>query len=350
MSSDSRHCFEIAPGRKIGPGHPCFVIAELGSNHNHDLDLARRLIDAAADARVDAIKVQTFRASQHYSRFTPGFTYLDGRDTFELIRGLELNRAWHAPLKEHANARGLVFLSSPCDFEAVDDLHGLGVPVLKVASFDLTDLRLIRHIARTGCAVIMSTGLADWMDIQRAVSACREEGNERIVLLQCTSLYPAPARLSNLRAMQVMGEAFDVPTGYSDHTSGDHVCLASVALGARVIEKHFTLDRTLPGPDHPFAIEPPELKLMMERLRDVEAALGDGAKSGPRAEEREMYEKGRRSLHARRRITKGEVISQDMIATKRPGFGIAPHLLEVVVGRSARADIEEDQWITWEML
>ena len=342
--------FELAPGRRIGDGQPCFVIAEIGSNHNHDFDLAKQMIDAAADAGVDAVKFQTFRAQSHYSKRAPGFSYLNNCNTFDLIKSLELDRSWHAPLKEYAESRNLVFLSSPCDAEAIDELHRLGTPALKVASFDLSDLALIRHMARTGRPIILSTGMADWMDIQRAVDACRQEGNENIVLLQCTSLYPAPAHLSNLRAMSVMRDAFGVLVGYSDHTEGDHVCLASVALGACVVEKHFTLDRTLPGPDHSFAIEPGPLKQMMQRLREVEAAMGDGAKAGPRSEEREMFAKGRRSIHAKIRIARGEVIAPDMLTTKRPGLGIPPHLADVIVGRVARADIEEDQWITWEMI
>ena len=342
--------FEIAPERLIGDGQPCFVIAEIGSNHNHDLGLAKQMIEAAAEAGVDAVKFQTFRADSHYSKRAPGFSYLNDRNTFELIKSLELDRAWHAPLKEYSESRNLVFLSSPCDAEAVHELDKLGTRALKLASFDLTDLELIHHIARTGRPVIFSTGLADWMDIQRAIDACKEEKNGNIVLLQCTSLYPAPAPLSNLRAIKVMRDAFGVLTGYSDHTEGDHVCLAAVALGACVIEKHFTLDRKLTGPDHSFAMEPKPLKQMMERLREVESAMGDGAKTGPRPEEREMFENGRRSLHAKCRIAKGEIIAREMITTKRPGLGIQPYLLDMVVGRVARWDIEEDQWITWEMI
>ena len=341
---------DIAPGRRIGEGQPCFVIAEIGSNHNHDFNLAIKLIDEAAEAGVDAVKFQTFRAASHFSKYAPGFSYLNNRDPFELIKSLELDRSWHAPLKEYCERLNLVFLSSPCDVEAIDELDDLGVRAFKVASFDLTDLKLIRHMARTGRPLILSTGLADRMDMQRAVNACKDEGNEHIVLLQCTALYPAPAELGNLRAIRSMRETFGVLTGYSDHTEGDHVLLAAVALAACVVEKHVTLDRKLPGPDHPFAIEPDALKLMMRRLREVEAAMGDGAKTGPRPEEREMYEKGRRSLHATRRIAKGETITPDMITSKRPGLGIPPYLMDVVLGRIARCDIEADQWITWEMI
>ena len=342
--------FEILPSRWVGDGHPCFVIAEIGSNHNQDFDLAKKTIEAAANAGVDAVKFQTFRAESHYSKKTPGFSYLNDTNTFDLIKGLELDRSWHVPLKAFAESLGLVFLSSACDFEAIDELEKIGMPLFKVASFDLSDLELIRSMARTGRPVILSTGMADWMEIQRAVNVCREEGNEKIVLLQCTSLYPAPERLSNLRAMQTMREAFGVLSGYSDHTEGGHICLASVALGACVIEKHFTLDKTLPGPDHPFAIEPGPLKEMVSCIRSIEAAMGSGAKAGPNVEEYEMFEKGRRSIHARARIAKGEVITEDLIIVKRPGMGISPHMANVVVGRVAATDIEEDQWITWEMI
>ncbi len=336
--------------RRVGDGHPCYVIAEIGSNHNHDFDQARRLIDAAADAGVDAVKFQTFRASAHYSRKAPGFTYLDGQDTYGLIESLELDRDWHAPLKAHAESAGLHFLSSPCDADAVRELAELGVVAHKVASFDLPDLELIRQIAETGKAVILSTGMADWMDMQRAVQTCRDSGNEQLILLQCTSLYPAPAELSNLRAMAAMRAAFGTLTGYSDHTLGDHVPLAAVALGACVIEKHFTLDRGLPGPDHAFAIEPDELGAMMRKLREVEDALGDGAKAGPREAEQEMFDKGRRSLHARVAIPAGTRITAEMLCSKRPGYGIPPHLKAQLVGRTARQDIEPDDWVTWEMV
>lgn len=336
--------------RTVGAGHPAYVIAEVGSNHNGDFDVARRLIDTAAAAGVDAVKFQTFRASDHYSRRTPGFGYLDNTDTYSLIESLELDRSWHAPLKSHCEGAGVTFLSSPCDAEAIDELTTLGMAAFKVASFDLPDTGLVGHAARSGRPVILSTGMACWADIQAGVGACRAANNDQIVLLQCTSLYPAPAALSNLCAMHAMRRAFGTVVGYSDHTEGDHVALAAVAMGASVIEKHFTLDRTMDGPDHPFAIEPAELGAMMRRLREVESAIGDGRKEGPHAEEREMFEKGRRSLHARRAIASGQTITEEMLAVKRPGFGIAPSMRDIVVGRAARTDIEPDQWITWDMI
>ncbi len=336
--------------REIGKGKPCFVIAEIGSNHNNDFDQARRLIDAAADAGVDAVKFQTFRARSHYSHLAPKFEYLDGTDTFALIKSLEIDRDWHRPLKEYSESVGIIFLSSPCDVDAITELDELDIAAYKVASFDLPDLALIGQMAETGRPLILSTGMANWMDIQRAVDVSYSMGNEQVALLQCTSLYPAPAALSNLRSMAVMRDAFNVVTGYSDHTMGDHVCLAAVAMGAAIIEKHFTLDRNQPGPDHRFAIEPMELKIMMRRLREVEIAIGDGSKNGPRFEEQEMFEKGRRSLHAACSIPKGQVIDENMLTTKRPGLGIPPYLKEQVIGRTALRNIEKDEWITWDMV
>lgn len=337
-------------GRRVGDGSPCLIVAEVGSNHNQDLSLALKLIDTAAACGADAVKFQTFAADQHYSRHTPGFSYLDNIDTHGLIKSLELNRDWQGRLKEHAEAQGLIFFSSPCDEDAIAGLERLDAPAYKIASFDLTDLDLVGRMARIGRPLILSTGMADWGDIGRAVQRSRAEGNNQIILLQCTSLYPAPPALANLAAMGSMRAAMGTLVGYSDHTEDDHVALASVALGACMIERHFTLDKTLPGPDHPFAIEPDALSRMVRRIRDIEAALGDGCKFGPRPEESEMAMKGRRSLHAKRRIATGDVISEDMVCVKRPGLGIAPYLKHQVIGRTARRDIEADHWLTWDAL
>lgn len=337
-------------GRWVGDGHPVFITAEVGSNHDQDLGKALRLIDAAAEAGVDAVKFQTFRASSHYSRRTPGFTYLDGQDTYALIESLELDRSWQPRLLEQATGHGIEFFSSPCDVDALLELDALGVPTHKVASFDLPDTGLVGAMARTGKPIVLSTGMATWMDIQLALDAMAAEGNDQAILLQCTSLYPAPAPLANLRAMASMRSAFGTLVGYSDHTLGDQVCIAAVALGACFIEKHFTLDRAAPGPDHSFATEPAELTAMVRRVRDVEAAFGDGRKAGPRPEEREMAAKGRRSLHAGVDIAVGTVIENGMLVVKRPGLGIAPSLRPHVVGRHAARAIERDEWITWDAL
>ncbi len=335
---------------QVGDGHPCFIVAEIGSNHDQDFDKALRLVDAAAEAGVDAVKFQTFRASQHYSRRAPGFSYLGGQDTFALIESLELDRSWQGQLLQHANERGVEFFSSPCDMEALAELDALGVPTHKLASFDLPDVGLVAAMARTGKPIVLSTGMATWMEIQLALDAMAAEGNYQAILLQCTSLYPAPPALANLRAMASMRAAFGTLVGYSDHTMGDTVGVASVALGACFIEKHVTLDRSDAGPDHPFAMEPDELAVMVQRIREVEAALGDGRKAGPRPEEMEMAAKGRRSLHARDDIPAGAVIVEEMLVVKRPGLGISPALRSQVVGRKAARTIEHDEWITWDSL
>ncbi|WP_415900046.1 N-acetylneuraminate synthase family protein [Neptuniibacter sp. QD48_11] len=336
--------------RLIGDGEPCYIIAEIGSNHNHSYDMACDLIKAAADAGADAVKFQTFKAKEHYSKFAPGFSYLDGQDTHELIASLELDRSWQKQLKAYAESCGVDFFSSPCDSEAIAELAELDVPAYKVASFDLTDDRLITEMAAVGKPIILSTGMATWMDIQIAVDAAKTAGNNDIILLQCTSLYPAPDALSNLQAIATLKNTFGLHAGYSDHTEGDHICIAAVALGAKVIEKHFTLDRSLPGPDHAFAIEPKGFSEMVRKIRAVESGMGDGIKAGPREEEMEMAEKGQRSLHARKNIAAGEVITEEMLVTKRPGLGIAPAMRKHVVGRIAKEDIRADQWVTWDKL
>jgi sialic acid synthase SpsE len=339
--------------RAVGDGAPCFVIAEAGANHNRDLALAKELIAVAAEARADAVKFQTYSAETLYSKKTPRFSYLEGlsdESTFDLIKAIELPREWQAELAAEATKRGLLFMSTPFDHRAVDELAALGVPAYKIASFEIVDLPLIERAARVGRPMIISTGLADYEDIADAVAVCRRVGNDRIALLQCASLYPAPPVRINLRAMATMRQAFGAVVGLSDHTLGIHIAVASVAAGAAVVEKHYTMSRTLRGPDHPFAVEPSELADMVRQIRDVEAALGDGRKTGPAPDELEMHAKARRSLVAARAIPKGTRIEADMVTIKRPGFGIKPKLLDLVVGRVARIDIEEDTVLTWELL
>ena len=339
--------------RWVGDGAPCFVVAEAGANHNRDLALGKELIDVAADAGADAVKFQTYSAETLYSKKTPRFSYLEqqtSKDTWQLIKDIELPREWQAELQAWARKRGILFFSTPFDYRAVDELDALGVPAYKIASFEVVDLPLIRYAAARHRPMIISTGLATYEDIHDAVETCRHAGNHDLVLLQCASLYPAPPARINLRAMDTLRRAFGVPVGLSDHTLGIHVAGAAVALGACVLEKHFTLSRTLPGPDHPFAIEPPELKEMVRQIREIEAALGDGMKLGPAPEELEMHQKARRSLVAARNIPTGSRIARDMIAIKRPGFGIKPKLLDLVIGRVASVDIEEDTVLTWDMM
>ncbi len=332
-----------------GPEDKCYVIAEIGSNHNGSFDLACELIEKAADAGVDAVKFQTFQAKHHYSKKTPRIS-LYNENIYDLIEKLEIDRTWHTKLAEVCTGRNVDFLDSPCDTEAIQIALSVNMPLLKVASFDMVDVRLIDEISKTGKAVMFSAGMATMGEIETAVNICRKNGNENIVVLQCTSIYPAPAYLSNLRAMDTIAKAFGVITGYSDHTMGDHVACAAVAMGAKVIEKHYTLNRGMQGPDHIFAIEPAELKDMVSKIRDIESALGTGMKTGPSQEESEMYKLARRSIIANKNIPEGKVITEDDLVVKRPGSGIHPSMIAQVVGRRALKDIEIDEPITWDAI
>ena len=339
--------------RWVGDGEPCFIVAEAGANHNRDLTMAKELIAVAAEAKADAVKFQTYSAETLYSKKTPRFSYLEGltdKSTWDLIKEIELPREWQEELAEEAKKRGVLFMSTPFDHRAVDELDALGVPAFKIASFEIVDLPLVRHAASKGKPMIMSTGLANYEDIQDAFSTCREVGNEQVVLLQCASLYPAPPERINLRAMETMRRAFGTLVGLSDHSLGIHISVAAPAIGACVIEKHYTLSRSLKGPDHPFAIEPAELRELVRQVREVEAALGDGRKLGPAPDELEMHQKARRSLVAACAIPKGTRLERDMVTIKRPGFGIKPKHLDLLIGRVAKQDIEEDTVLTWEMV
>lgn len=332
---------------QIGEGQKCFVIAEIGSNHNGEYDLACEMIARAAEAGVDAVKFQTFQAKHHYSKKTPKIALYD-KDIYQLIEELEIDRTWHAKLSLECKRHRIDFLDSPCDAEAIAIAQSVNMPIMKVASFDMVDQGLIRTIARTGKGVMFSTGMANVAEIHQAVTTCRAEGNDQIIVLQCTSLYPAPPELSNLHAMRTMGQMFNVLTGYSDHTMGDHIPLAAVALGARVIEKHYTLDRRMKGPDHAFGIEPRELAEMMKKLREIEAALGDGQKNGPRAQEMELFNKARRSVIARVDLNPGDTIQESDLVIKRPGLGVHPSHLPLLVGRKVRVKIEAEEPVTWD--
>ena len=345
--------FEIG-GRPVGPGWPTYVIAEIGANHNRDLGIARELMDVAVEAGADAVKFQTYDGPRIYSRKTPRFAYLEGvtdKTPAELLEEIALPREWQPILARDAASRGIQFFSSPFDHEAVDELDALDVPVLKIASFELVDLPLIRKAASTGRPLLISTGMARLGEIEDALAAAREAGAGAVGLMQCTSAYPAPPERANLAAMATMRTAFGVPVGLSDHTTGIAVPIAAAALGAAFVEKHVTLDRTMQGPDHPFALEPGELTAMVAGIREAQVALGDGRKDGPGPEEAgEMYTLGRRSLIATRDLPEGTVLAADMITVKRPGYGIAPKDLERVLGRPLRQAVEEDDVLTWEMV
>jgi sialic acid synthase SpsE len=333
----------------IGDNNPCYIIAEIGSNHNNNYDIACEMIEKAKSAGVNAVKFQTFKAKDHYSKKTPKIgLYKEG--IYELIEKLEIDRGWHAKLSLLCKNLNIDFLDSPCDSEAIGMAIEVGMPVIKIASYDMVDVRLVEEIAKTGKGIMFSTGMSNTAEIETAINVCKKNNNDKIIILQCTSLYPAPVHLTNLNSMANMRNMFGVIVGYSDHTLGDHIPCAAVAMGAKVIEKHYTLDRTMEGPDHNFAIEPKELKAMVNKMRDIELAFGDGIKNGPREEELELYIKARRSIIAKNKIIKGQIITNNDIIIKRPGFGIHPSQINIVVGRIAKKDIEEDEPITWDTI
>ncbi|MBP7073225.1 MAG: pseudaminic acid synthase [Clostridia bacterium] len=335
-------------GRRIGEDNPCYIMMDIAANHNGDLETAKELIRKAAEAGADAVKFQTYRAEDLYSKKTPQFSR-DSMKPYDLIKKVQHPREWIPILSEHAKGFGIDFLSSPFDYDAVDLLDNTGVSLFKVASLEIVDLKLIKYIAGKGKPVVLSTGMASLGEIEEAIEAARSTGNGDIALLHCNTCYPAPAHIVNLKAMETLRNTFRLPTGFSDHTLGWHIPVAAVALGACIIEKHFTLSREQEGPDHGFSIEPEELKLMVRQIRDVEKAMGDGVKKVSR-EELENYEKGRRSLIAITDIPKGTKITESMITAKRPGYGIKPKYFDMVIGRTAKVDIFEDDVLLWDML
>ncbi|HNR03591.1 MAG TPA: pseudaminic acid synthase [Bacillota bacterium] len=335
-------------GRRIGEDNPCYIMTDIAANHNGDLETAKELIRKAAEAGADAVKFQTYRAEDLYSKKTPQFSR-DSMKPYDLIKKVQHPREWIPILSEHAKGFGIDFLSSPFDYDAVDLLDNTGVSLFKVASLEIVDLKLIKYIAGKGKPVVLSTGMASLGEIEEAIEAARSTGNGDIALLHCNTCYPAPAHIVNLKAMETLRNTFRLPTGFSDHTLGWHIPVAAVALGACIIEKHFTLSREQEGPDHGFSIEPEELKLMVRQIRDVEKAMGDGVKKVSR-EELENYEKGRRSLIAITDIPKGTKITESMITAKRPGYGIKPKYFDMVIGRTAKVDIFEDDVLLWDML
>lgn len=342
--------------RKVGPGFPAYLIAEAGANHDRDLTVAHQLIEVAAEAKADAIKFQTYRAEGLYSRFAPRLSEMNaferspaGETPFELIRRIEMPWEWHRELRDHAVERGLDFLSTPFDLDAVALLADLGVKAFKIASYEITFYDLLEAAARHQRPMIVSTGNSVLTDVEAALNAIHATGNRHVIVLHCVSQYPARLADLHLRAMQTIAQAFDVCVGFSDHTLGTTAAVAAVGLGACCFEKHMTLSRARSGPDHPSALEPDELAAYVQAIRDAETALGLPIKRVQPCEE-ENHRLGRRSLHARIDIPKGRQIASEMLTVKRPALGIHPGLKHLVVGRIASRDIQADEWITWEML
>lgn len=327
------------------------IIAEAGVNHNGDLKLAKRLIDVAAEAGADCVKFQTFRADRQVTRVAQKADYqiktTDSTESqHEMLRRLELSAEMHRELIAHCAARNIGFLSTGFDVESVDLLRGLGQNLFKIPSGEITNLPYLRHIGQFGGDVILSTGMATLGEIEAAIEALEQAGTPRtkLTVLHCTTEYPTPMNEVNLRAMQSIHAAFGVAVGYSDHTPGIEVAIAAAAMGASVIEKHFTVDRDLPGPDHKASLEPEELKAMVAAIRSIEIALGDGIKRLTPSEAKNQPV-ARKSLVAKQQIKAGDVFGEQNLTAKRPGTGISPMRWDEVIGRIAPRDFAEDELI-----
>ncbi|MFA5916208.1 MAG: N-acetylneuraminate synthase [Burkholderiales bacterium] len=327
------------------------IIAEAGVNHNGDLNRARQLIDVAAEAGADLVKFQTFSADRlvtaHASKADYQTKTTDASESqHAMIRRLELTRDMHEALIAHCKSRGIKFFSTGFDPESIDLLAELGLDCFKIPSGEITNLPYLRHVGRYGNPVILSTGMATLGEIEAALEVLEQGGTsrDRITLLHCNTEYPTPMADVNLHAMLTIREAFGVAVGYSDHTAGIEVAIAAVALGATLIEKHFTLDRNLPGPDHKASLEPDELKAMVTAIRNIEQALGDGIKR-PSASEAKNKPIARKSLVAASAIGAGEIFSETNVTVKRPGTGLSPMRWDEVLGRKAPRGFAPDELI-----
>lgn len=328
------------------------IIAEAGVNHNGSLELAKRLIDAAADARVDYVKFQTFKAENLVTKSAKQAEYQkknigDGNSSqYQMLKNLELSQADHEVLIEYCKQKGVRFFSTAFDLESIDYLASLNLPLLKIPSGEITNYPYLRKIALQGKPVVLSTGMCDVTDIKNALDVLIKFGltKGQITILHCNTEYPTPFEDVNLRAMLTIKEAFGIKVGYSDHTRGIEVPIAAVALGAEVIEKHFTLDRNLPGPDHKASLEPDELKAVVRAIRNIEQAMGDGEKKVTVSEGKNIAI-ARKSIVAAHPIKKGEILSEENLTVKRPGTGISPMRWDEIVGTIAIRDYNEDELI-----
>jgi pseudaminic acid synthase len=341
-------------GRGIGAGHPAYLVAEMSANHGHDFEQAVAIIRAMKAAGADAVKLQTYTpdtltidSEAPWFRIGPGSVW-SGRTLYDLYREAHTPWEWHPRLFQVARDEGLECFSTPFDESAVDFLESLGAPAYKIASFELVDLALIRRVAATGKPLIISTGMGTVAEIGEAVEAARQGGATEIVLLKCTSAYPSPPEAVNLRMIPDLAGAFGVPVGLSDHTLGIAVPIAAVAMGACLVEKHFTLDRKAGGPDSSFSLEPGEFRAMADAIRVTEAALG-GVRYGAGVQE-EGSRVFRRSLFVVRDMREGELFSAENLRSIRPGFGLAPRYLDQILGRAAVREISRGTPLDWTLV
>lgn len=330
-----------------------FIIAEAGVNHNGDMELAKRLIDAAHDAGADAVKFQTFKAENVVSAKAKKAAYQEvntgnQESQLDMIKKLELGQSEFLELKQYADQVGIQFMSTAFDMESVDFLAGLNMPFYKVPSGEITNLPYLRKIASLDIPIILSTGMSDLGEIEKAVEVFENGHRNRkdIYVLHCNTEYPTPFEDVNMKAMLTIGQAFGVSIGYSDHTLGVEVPVAAVAMGAKMIEKHFTLDRTMDGPDHVASLEPSELKQMVQMIRNVVQIMGDGIKR-PSPSERKNKDIARRSIHLSNDVLAGAEIKISDLIMKRPGDGISPMEVDRVVGKKVKSDLEAEHQLDW---
>lgn len=340
--------------KRIDNNSPVFIVAELSANHLHNFDNAVKLIKEAAKAGADAIKLQTYTADtitidcdNEYFQIKQG-TLWDGRTLHDLYKEAYTPWEWQPKLKKIAEEEGLVCFSSPFDKTAVDFLEDMNVPAYKVASFEITDIPLIEYIASKGKPVILATGIATLSDIEEAVNACKRMGNNQIAILKCTSAYPAPLEDVNLRTIPNLSETFDVVVGLSDHTLGISVPIAAVALGAKIVEKHFTLCRADGGPDAAFSLEPDELKAMVKSIRETEKALGQV--SYGLTEKMKKSREFSRSLFVVKDVKEGETFTKENIRSIRPGFGMETKYYKDILGKCAKSDIIKGTPMAWNLI
>lgn len=328
------------------------IIAEAGVNHNGSLELAKSLVDAAAKAGADIVKFQTFKAEKIASKHAGKAGYQKkttnaDESQLTMLKKLELSERDHEELMLYCQQKGIAFLSTPFDIDSIEMLKGLNIGIGKIPSGELTNLPYLQKMARSFTELIVSTGMADMKEIEEALEAILNTGfkKENLTILHCNTEYPTPYSDVNLRAMQSIGERFDVPVGYSDHTEGIEVPIAAVALGATVIEKHFTLDKNMEGPDHKASLEPDELRAMVSSIRNIEFALGSSIKE-PSPSERKNKEIARKSIVAVRDLPVGHILNEADLTTKRPGTGISPMLLPTIIGKKLVVAVAEDEVLT----
>lgn len=327
------------------------IIAEAGVNHNGKIELARQLIDVAVEAKVDYVKFQTFKTELAISKFAQKADYQkqttsEAETQFELVKKLELDKNTHIELIAYCKSKNIKFLSTAFDLDSIDLLFELGIDFFKIPSGEINNYPYLKKIAEKGLPVVMSTGMANLSEIEQAMDVMVDNGlsRDQITILHCNTEYPTPMADVNLKAMQTIKDAFKVKVGYSDHTLGIEIPIAAVALGATVIEKHFTLDRNMEGPDHKASLEPGELKAMVNSIRNIEIALGHGLKQETESEKKNKFI-ARKSIVASCAIQKGELLTEENITTKRPGNGITPMRWNEVIGRSAKKDFSPDELI-----